>query len=84
MFLSPPLVLSMLIASIYAFLFHLVWGRSVRELVFYWLVGVVGFGLGQIVSRFWPVDILRIGQVHLLEGSIVCWVFLFIAKWLKM
>lgn len=83
MFLSPSLILAVLIVSIYALLFHLVWGRNMAELALYWVVGGLGFGLGQALPRLSALDALVIGDVHLIEGTIGCWSLLLIAKWLK-
>jgi len=107
MFPSPSLVLSILIASIYALLSHLIWGGNenslrkngsmdknsairrrefsfgVAKLALYWAVGSLGFGLGQALSRLLPFEVLTIGEVHLLEGTLGCWSLLLIAKQLK-
>ena len=83
MFPSPSLVLSILIASIYALLSHLIWGGGVAKLALYWAVGSLGFGLGQALSRLLPFEVLTIGEVHLLEGTLGCWSLLLIAKQLK-
>jgi len=83
LFPSPSLVLSVLKASIYALLSHLIWGGGVAELALYWAIGSLGFGLGQALSRLLPFEALTIGDVHLLEGTLGCWFLLFIVKRLK-
>ena len=80
---SPPLALSLVLSSLYAGLFHLIWGQSWGEFLLYWITAIVGFGLGQAIGNAMGLNILMVGQVHLLEASLVCWAALFIAKWLK-
>ncbi len=80
---SPAFVLSLLIASLYAVLFHLVWGKRPREIPLYWLVGLIGFGVGQGIAGLLRWPLLMIGDVHVVEGSVTCWLALFVAKWLK-
>lgn len=81
--LSPALVLSTVIATAYAALCHLLWGRRARELPIYWLGALLGFGLGQFAGRLLNLKLLHLGDVYFLEGSLVCWLFLLLAKWLK-
>ncbi len=82
-FSSPPLVLSIVLASIYSALFHLWQGHGVKELALYWIAALSGFGLGQLASYSLGLNVLMIGQIHVLEGTLVCWLFLFAVKWLK-
>ena len=82
-FTSPPLVLSLVVASLYGGLFHVVWGQSWGEFLLFWITSIVGFGLGQAIGNVVGLNVLMVGQVHLLEASMVCWAALFVAKWLK-
>ncbi|MEA3459845.1 MAG: hypothetical protein U9R11_04125 [Chloroflexota bacterium] len=81
---SPPLALSLVISSIYAALFHLWQGQRAAELLHYLLASWLGFGLGELAGDFLDLDILIIGQVHALEGSIASWLLLLVVKWRKM
>ena len=78
----PGLVLSLGLASIYAVAFYLWRGRSLRDLVFLWLAAVVGFASGHVVGEMWGFVPWTIGQVHVIEGSLVAFLFLVIARWL--
>jgi len=80
---SPPFVLSLAVASLYGGVFHLIWGRSWGEFVLYWFTAIVGFELGQAIGDAVGLNIVMVGQVHLLESSLVCWAAMFVAKWLK-
>jgi len=81
---SPGLVLSIIIASAYGALFHTWQGRTAKDLLIYLIAGGVGFGLGQLASNVLGLGIFMIGQIHIVEASLICWIVLFIAKWLKM
>jgi len=43
----------------------------------------LGFAIGELVGDFLGLDILMIGEIHVLEGTIGSLVLLFLAKWLK-
>jgi hypothetical protein len=81
--LSPALALSALIASGYSFLFHFLWGRTFGQLARYWVVGLIGFGLGQLAATLTGWNLLVIGDVHLIEGTLGCWLALFVARALR-
>lgn len=81
--MPPYLLLSLLLGAIYGVLFHLWRGRSIKDLLIFLLAGVVGFGLGQVVGNLIALDLLRIGPIYLLEATLVSWVALFLAQWLK-
>jgi len=81
--LSPSLVFSFLLASLYGAVFHFIWGRRWRDLAVYWVVAVVGFGIGQALFDFLEISIYMIGQVKVVESTIVSWVCLFVARWLN-
>jgi hypothetical protein len=81
---SPALVLSIIIASAYGALFHVWKGRTAKDLLIYLAAGLIGFGLGQLAGHTLGLGIFMIGQVHVVEASLICWLILFIAKWLKM
>jgi len=81
--LSPPLAFLLLLASINAVLFHLLWGRRIRELVLFWVAAVIGFTVGQLGAEALGLSFLTIGPLHLIEGTIGSWMGLLIAKRLK-
>ena len=81
--LSPPLILSLIIASAYAAFFNLWQGGSARDLLIYLGACWLGFAIGELVGDFVGLDILMIGQIHILEGTFGSLLLLFLAKWLK-
>lgn len=81
---SPALVLSIVMASAYGALFHVWKGETAKDLLIYLVAGLVGFGLGQLMGNTLGLGIFMIGQIHVVEATLICWLILFIAKWLKM
>jgi hypothetical protein len=78
----PGLLLSLLLASIYAVVFYLFLGRRPRDLLFFWLAAVVGFASGHLVGQVWDFIPWTLGQVHIIEASVLAIVFLLLARWL--
>lgn len=81
--LSPSLVFSALLASLYGAVFHFIWGKRWRDLGLYWAVAVIGFAMGQAVFGWLGFSVFMIGQVRVLESTILSWGCLFVAKWLN-
>ncbi len=73
-FSSPVFLLGSAVATAWAGLFHLLFGRRWRELVLYWFVSLLGFAVGQAVAEALGWEWLLLGQVHLVEGSLLAWV----------
>ena len=83
MFQTPALILSLVLASIYAAVFYVFFGRRLRDLLFFLLAAVVGFVSGHVVGVFWGFIPWTIGEVHIIEGTVVAFLFLFLARWLR-
>lgn len=76
MIIPPTLVLCLTIGSLYGLVFYLLLGKGWARLPIYWLVGVVGFGFGQLLTSLVGFSLLSIGSVSLLEGSLFSWLSL--------
>jgi uncharacterized membrane protein YjjP (DUF1212 family) len=81
--MPPYLLLSFLLGGIYGALFHLWQGKTFRDLVIYFLTGIIGFGLGQALGNLLELNVFLIGPLHIVEATIVSWLSLFMMKWLK-
>lgn len=81
--MPPYILLSILLGGIYGVLFHLWQGKTIRDLVIYFLTGIIGFGLGQALGNLLEANVFLIGPVHLVEATVVSWLSLFVMKWLK-
>lgn len=79
----PAVVLSFVIATLYAGLFHFAFARRAADILRYWLAAIIGFGAGALVGLLVPWRVLIVGEVHLLEASVACAVALFLTRWLQ-
>ncbi len=78
--LAPSIVFTLVLASLYGLLFYLVFGRGWARLGLYWLVGILGFVLGNWLGGIIGLSLLTIGPVNVVEGTLVCWAGLFVAR----
>ena len=83
MFTSPMFLVSSALATLWAAMFHLLLGRKVVDLILHWFIGLIGFGVGQAMAEALGLRWLLVGQVHIIEGTLACWLAMFIARWLK-
>jgi hypothetical protein len=81
---SPPIILAVVIASIYAALFNLWRNGTPRDLLFYVIAAGVGFALGQAAGWLLHLNRGMIGSLYLIEGTVLCWLTLFLMNWLRM
>jgi hypothetical protein len=65
---APALLFSLLVASVAAAAYHILFGQSLRQLPAFWLASVVGFGVGQVVAGVFALNVPHLGSVHLIEG----------------
>ena len=80
---SPVLLVGATLATLWAALFHLLLGRKLTDLILYWVVGLIGFAVGQAMADILQLRWLLVGQVHVVEGSLACWIGMLVARWLK-
>ena len=73
---SPALLLGLLLSIAYASLYHLWSGRTVRDLVMALLAAGIGFATGQSLGVLTAASLLLIGHLHLLEATICAWLAL--------
>ncbi|HUT16159.1 MAG TPA: hypothetical protein VMY98_07950 [Anaerolineae bacterium] len=79
------LVLSVVIATMYAAVSCLIWGQGSRDLRIYWMAALAGFGAGQLLATaFSWHDVAQVGELHLLSASVVSWLSIALAKQLKL
>ncbi len=79
----PAVVLSLVIASLYGGLFHFLFARRASDLPAYWIAAVVGFTLGAVLGLVVPWRIFVVGELHLLEGTLICTSALSLVRWLR-
>jgi len=79
----PAIVIMFVLSILYGALFHLWKGASWRDLGAYILFALFGFIVGQLVGIVLQLDVLKLGQVHLVTGSLFAWLLMFAFAWLK-
>lgn len=79
----PMLVLSLVIATLYSSLFHLRWGKTLRELFISWVAALLGFASGQLLASAFSWRDVLIGELHFVTATVACWLFMALAKRLK-
>ncbi len=78
--ISPSFILALTLATLYSLVFFLFFGHGWLRLVFYWAGGVIGFFLGQWIANLIGLSIFNLGDLNLVEGTVVSWVSLFAAR----
>lgn len=78
--LSPTLWLCVLFGVVYGVLFTLWRGGGWRQLARDVSVGVIGFAAGQVLASVLHLPMVRVGEVHLLWGSLASVSFLLIGR----
>jgi hypothetical protein len=58
------------LATAYALLFHLWRGRNIQQLILFWLVSILGFGLGYGLAGLLNVHVTLLGGVPVVEASV--------------
>lgn len=75
--ISPSLILGFALSTLYGLVFFLVFGHGWLRFIVYWVTGIVGFFLGQWIANLVGLSIFNIGDVNLVEGTVVSWISLF-------
>ncbi|HIQ05381.1 MAG TPA: hypothetical protein EYH31_06750 [Anaerolineae bacterium] len=83
-YLSPPLVLSVVLALLYAALWHLFRGKTVHQLLVWCLVALLGFGIGQGLGALAHSPLPMVGTLHIAECTGSACVALFVARRLNL
>ena len=78
--ISPTVLVFLGLGTAYALLFHLWRGRSLQHLLLFWLVSVLGFGLGYLVATLWAAHPLTLGGIPVVEASVGSLVLLALAS----
>ena len=76
----PGLTLGVLLSIGYASLYHLWNGQNLISLGTYVLGASTGFAVGQVIGNITQVSFLQIGQLHVVEASVVAWVALLLVR----
>lgn len=78
--LSPIVVVFLGLGTAYALLFHLWRGKNLQHLLLFWLVSVLGFGLGYLGATLWTAHPLILGGIPVVEASVGSLALLLVAR----
>ncbi len=78
--ISPTVVVFLGLGTAYALVFHLWKGRSLQHLLLFWLVSVLCFGLGYLVSSLWQAHPVELGGIPAVEASVGSLALLLVAR----
>jgi len=77
---SPTVIVFLGLGTAYALMFHLWSGRRLQHLLLFWLVGMLGFGLGYLAGAFLPAHLFTLGGIPLIEASLGAVMLLLVAR----
>lgn len=77
--ISPIVAVFLGLGTAYALLFHLWRGRNMAHLLLFWLVSVLGFGLGYLASNLWAVHPLVLAGIPVAEATAGSFLLLLVA-----
>ena len=69
----PSIILGFVLSSLYGLVFYVLMAHGWWRLLFYWVVGVGGFFLGQFIASAVGLNIFNIGETNLIEGTVASW-----------
>jgi hypothetical protein len=81
--MPPYILLTILLGAAYGTLFHMWRGKNLRDLIIYFLTGILGFLVGQELGILMGFNLFLIGPLHVVEASLISWGSLFLMQWLK-
>jgi len=77
---SPTVVVFLGLGTAYALLFHVWRGKHLGHLPLFWLVSVLGFGLGYLVAGLWSSHPVVLGSIPVVEASMGSLLLLVVAR----
>ncbi|HUS17080.1 MAG TPA: hypothetical protein VM536_18940 [Chloroflexia bacterium] len=77
---SPAVLVFLGLATGYALLFHLWRGRNIQQLILFWLVSILGFGLGSFLASLAQLHVALLGGVPVVEASLAALLLLVVTE----
>lgn len=78
--MSAPIVFGFVLASLYGLMFYVIAGHGWLRLIAYWGISVLGFFLGIGLARALGIGLFNIGELNVVEGTVVSWLCLLAIK----
>ena len=79
-YLPPSLILSTVLALLWATVWYVWRGGSWRDWLLDVLAALIGFGVGQLLGWWLDLPLPAIGQVRAVEGTLFSWLLLFLLR----
>jgi uncharacterized membrane protein len=79
-FLPPWALLAALLGVMHGALFHLLFGRALRQLPAGVAIGLVGSVAGGLIGTMIPPAVLMVGETNLIATTLAAWAGLGIAR----
>ena len=83
-FLPPGVLFGLILSALYAGLFHVWGGRTLRDLVVFLIASAAGFALGQAIGMLLDMPLPHVGQVYIIEASLFAWLAMIGARELRL
>lgn len=80
----PSFLFGCFFAILYGALFHLWKGGKLGKFIFYLILSMGGFWIGNAIAGILKWEFLSVGPLHLFMASIFSISFLFLGHWLSM
>ena len=81
---TATLLLGLIISILLGALFHLWRGGKAGRILLYLILSIVGLWIGHFLAEGLNLDFDKLGQLHLLFGSLGSLIFLFLGHWLSL
>lgn len=81
---APTLVFAVLVATAVGALYHLLLGTNLRQLALFCGVSILGFALGQAIGSAMPPAIPHVGQLRLVEGTVLAVALMTVVRYLRL
>ncbi len=84
MLTHPSIVLAALLATVYATVFHLLSGKTLRQFLVAWMAAVVGFAAGQAAASLLGDHSPTVGELRIVWVTLGSWAFMLLARKLSL
>lgn len=81
--IPPAIAIIFVLGIVFGSLFYLWKGRTWSDLLLFIFVAIFGFAIGQLIAAMLQLNVLKIGQMHWIEGALFAWLLMLAIAWLK-
>ena len=81
---TPAFVFGLLLVTAYALAFYIFLAKRSVGILYLWLVSLFAFGGGQLLARYFHPLAWMLGDIYVVEASLICLLALLVANWLRL